>query len=184
MDKIETKEYKGYTIEIYQDEAHVNPLEEWDWEAKLACFHKRYDLVNHENLDHNDYDSWEAMEKYIKKEYNPKHIQTVYMYEHGCSPVVFSFGKTCDWDSGQVGFIWGDCMKEIEDMIKMYNQYENSEVYGFIIKDNEGKEIESCWGFWGDYDDYLLTETKGIIDNKIKRKKEVEAISQTYCPIY
>ena len=116
MDKIETKEYKGYTIEVYQDDVHDNPVEAWDWDAKLACFHSRYNLVNHDNLDHNDYDSWEAMEKHIRKEYKPKHIQSVYMYEHGCSPLVFSFGKTCEWDSGQVGFIWGDCMKEIESL--------------------------------------------------------------------
>ena len=184
MDIIETKEYKGYKIEIYQDEAHENPLEVGGYRPRLALFHNRYNLVNHENLDHNDYESWEAMEKHIQKEYKPKHIQTVYMYEHGCSPLVFSFGKTCEWDSGQIGFIWGDDMQEIESMIDMYNMYINNEVYGFIIRDKEGNEIDSCWGFWGDYEGYLLTETKEIIDNVIKEKKEVAAIAQTYCPIY
>ena len=36
-------------------------------------------------------------------------------------------------------------MEEVE----VYDQYITGEVYGYVIKDEEGNELEPCWGFFG-----------------------------------
>lgn len=44
MDAIEKVEYKGYVIEIIQDDDGINPRSEWDNLATMICFHNRYTL--------------------------------------------------------------------------------------------------------------------------------------------
>ena len=51
-------------------------------------------------------------------------------------------------------------------MIKSWNDYLSGNVYGFIIEDEKGEQLGSCWGFYGDIED------SGII-------KEAEAKAET-----
>jgi hypothetical protein len=34
-------------------------------------------------------------------------------------------------------------------MVETWNQYLSGDVYGFIIEDGEGTDVDSCWGFYG-----------------------------------
>ena len=34
---------------------------------------------------------------------------------------------------------------EVED----YSNYINGSVYGYVLEDNDGEELDSCWGFYG-----------------------------------
>ena len=106
-------------------------------------------------------------------------VHTVYLYDHsGQSISVNPFG--CRWDSRQLGYIY--CTKEkalqefggkvvtakvrqraldcMESEIKTYNQYLNGDVYGFVVEDEEGDELDSCWGFYGT--DF---KTNGMLDH-------------------
>lgn len=93
----------------------------------------------------------------------------LYLYDHsGITMSTSSF--SCPWDSGQVGYIymtmerarkeWSGTDEEIrtkalaclEAEVKVYDDYLTGEVYGYVIEDDEGEEVESCWGFYGEED--------------------------------
>lgn len=65
------------------------------------------------------------------------------------------------WDSGTCGYAYitnkgaaelgpdytpAQC---IEDEVKTLDQYLRGDVYGFIIKDEDGEHLDSCWGHFG-----------------------------------
>jgi len=73
------------------------------------------------------------------------------------------------WDSGQVGVIfdtaearrscgcedWDEARIEesLRAEVKEYDTYLRGECYGYVIKDAEGDETDSCWGFLGDIEE-------------------------------
>ena len=92
----------------------------------------------------------------------------IFIYDHsGITISTSSF--TCRWDSGQVGYIYAsldDVRKEygvkrvskktrekvvrvLQSEIDAFDQYLTGDVYGFIIEDEDGNHIDSCWGFFG-----------------------------------
>jgi hypothetical protein len=52
--------------------------------------------------------------------------------------------------------------------VETYDNYLTGNVYGFKITDAEGTDIDSCWGFYGDYSgEYgALTEARSIVDSR------------------
>ncbi|MBX3245528.1 MAG: hypothetical protein KF685_13830, partial [Acidobacteria bacterium] len=67
-----------------------------------------------------------------------------------------------------------DCGREmLRAELRMWDDWATGQIYGykiFEIDENgeEGPEIASCWGFYGDYNDYMLPECRSIIDGYIK----------------
>ena len=171
----------AYTYEIIQDEDASNPRMEFDNVGTMVCFHNRYDLgdTGH-GYSSGDFNSWAELKKAIIADNNGAIILPVYMYDH--SGITISTRPfSCPWDSGQIGFIfcprekaiseWGRkiCTKKVREKaenylrgeIKTYNQYLTGDVWGYVIEDEEGNHIESCFGFYG-YD-YCEEEAKSII---------------------
>lgn len=93
----------------------------------------------------------------------------LYLYDHGgITMSTGSFG--CCWDSGQVGWIYatadmirkeyGDAGKEnyeraralLESEVQTYDLYLTGQCYGYRCLEGE-EEVDSCWGFLGDFDD-------------------------------
>ena len=93
----------------------------------------------------------------------------------GISMYVGSGAHSCDpggWDSGQVGWIYADRKKCIEEWggkskrftkhvremaeqclrqeVETYDQFLTGDVWGFVIEDANGEHVDSCWGFFGD----------------------------------
>lgn len=116
----------------------------------------------------------------------------LYLYDH--SGITISTGAfACPWDSGQVGFIfvtrdailkeWGGTrltpklrQKAIDLMngeVETYDDYLTGNVYGYSIEDAEGDHLDSCWGFYGDYDsDYgALSEGKAALASELADRK-------------
>jgi len=94
-------------------------------------------------------------------------FKTLYLYDHsGLSISTSPF--SCQWDSGQVGYIYltpdtigGDREKALaclESAVQTYNQYLTGDVWGFTIEDEDGDIVESCWGFYGE--EYCITDAK------------------------
>jgi hypothetical protein len=95
-------------------------------------------------------------------------ILPLYLYDHS-GITMNTTGFDCPWDSGQVGFIYvprQDIMKEYDKKyltkslrarvearlkaeVEVYDQYLRGDVYGFILEDENGETIDSCWGFYG-----------------------------------
>lgn len=164
-------EYKlsnGKKLEIIDDNSPENPRN-WDNMGTMVCFHRRYDLGDEHNYDHNDYSGWGEMERAIIKNEKPAVILPLYLYDH--SGITISTSPfSCPWDSGQIGFIFiskeklkkeygvkrvtNDLIKKAEKCllgeVKTYDQYLTGEVYGYRVIDEEGNEVDSCWGYYGD----------------------------------
>lgn len=107
----------------------------------------------------------------LEKRFFDKYIVLpVYMYDHSAislSTTPFS----CSWDSGKLGYIYAhkeDIRKEygvkritkkvrelVESILKSeintFDHYVQGEVYGYIVEDEAGDQVDSCWGFIGDF---------------------------------
>lgn len=84
-------------------------------------------------------------------------------YEH--SGIVYSLrgeGMRCRFDISDVAgiMLWQDKPKDLGPMadrekyargfLESYNAWVNGEVYGYMITDENGADVDSCWGFIGD----------------------------------
>lgn len=87
----------------------------------------------------------------------------IYMYDHSGLTVSHNpFG--CRWDSGQLGwhYMTKDVLEQVFDgdiqhaeaymdaQIKIYDDYLEGDVWMFVIEDEEGEDVFSCRGFYGD----------------------------------
>ena len=188
---------KTFILKIEQDQDPMNPRTEFDNCGKMVCFHKRYTLGDKHDLNADDFDDWGEMAEHLKTEYQAAVILPLYLYDHG--GISMSTGSfSCPWDSGQVGFIYMDretilreapgnpkiltkkakqwATKYLEAEVEYYDHYLTGEVYGFIVEDEDGEQLDSCWGFFG-YD-YCKVEGKQSLDYyigqaKIDAKKEL-----------
>jgi hypothetical protein len=89
------------------------------------------------------------------------------MYEHS-GIAISTTPFNCSWDSGKIGFVLitkkdlreaMNCKritskvieyakKVIEAEVSEYGQYLNGDVYGYQILDEDGNEIDSCYGYY------------------------------------
>jgi len=143
-----------------------------------------YDLAGIEDTDNVSLDT--AIELAHKKNV----ILPLYLYDHsGITMSTSSF--SCQWDSGQVGWIHMShekirkefsCkrvsvkMREriegyLTNEVKSFDDYITGNVYGFSItrEDPDGYvDVDSCWGFLGDPEDYMFGEIKSHIEYDIE----------------
>jgi hypothetical protein len=189
----QTEEYKGYTINIFFDEYPDNPRE-GDNLGIMQCFHKKYNLGDKHIVDSKDYNSWNEMEHDLIKNFDAAVILPIYMYDHS-GVTVSTKPFSCPWDSGRLGliFVTRDALlkkynmkklskkvletakKELESEVEIYDQYLGGDVYGFKIKDLDGNEIDSGWGFYGNEGiENIINEAKNEIDKILLLDKEEE----------
>jgi hypothetical protein len=183
MEHINEEVIDNYILRVYYDEYPSNPREDENL-TKMVCFHKRYDLGDKHDINHDDFESWNEMEKYLTGIEKPIVIKPLYLYDHsGITISTSSF--SCRWDSGQVGFVYirkedvrnefsikrcGQNMVErcnviLEGEVEVYDKYIQGLVYGFRVfkvTDGDEEELESCWGFYDE--DECLTEAKCIME--------------------
>ena len=191
---IETTKYKGYKIEIFQDENPENPIKEWDMLGEFICWHRNYDLGNSKRFD-----TPEEVREYAKK--TNSLLYPLYMYDH--SGIGLSLSNTyypynCPWDSCQLGYVLVDrekALKEyskkiltkklkqkiydvIQSEVNTYNQYLSGDVYGYKVFDKDGEEIDSCWGYYGM--EYAVEEAKSVVDYSVKEyiKQHIEKVKK------
>lgn len=180
---IHTEQYKGFTINVVSDSYPLNPRTEWDNLATLALFHSRYSLGD---KNHGLTMAECAAIRKNKKDYLSL---PVFGYDHG-GITINTVGYSCHWDSGQLGIIFiskADIRKEysvkriskkleqkvydiMRGEVKTYDDYLTGNVYGFIIEDKQGETVDSCFGYYGDYQGYLMQEAKSMCDYTDKEK--------------
>ena len=119
-------------------------------------------------------------------------ILPLFLYDHSVQSIstatFIGRAQHAEWDSGQVGYIYADRKAIFENFgagnaetrekaenllcaeVESYDQYLRGECYGFRVYE-DGEEIDSCWGFLGDVDDwredvksYLPAEAQPLAD--------------------
>lgn len=174
---IESEKYKGHTIRIEPDLDPMNPRKEWDNLGTMLCRHPRYELGDEQGSVDEIRDILEGRREDVAV------ALPLYLYDH--SGITISTSPfSCRWDSGMVGVIYitkEKAFKEydqkkltrafkerlagyLESEVKAYDQYLTGQVYGYIVEDEEGNRIESCWGFFGETDE-AMNEGKRIVDH-------------------
>ena len=171
--------YKGYDIEIEQDDCSYNNPRGWDKLGTMVCWHRRYALGDENpKIDPSEYRLSLLDDKTVQKveamnyrgEYEKAHSLTekmleqqyimlpLYLYEH--SGITMSTGSfSCPWDSGQVGFIY----VSKEDALKEYT-------WKRITSARYARIVEHLRGEVHTYDQYIsgdlwLFDVPGIDGN-------------------
>lgn len=163
----------GSQLEIHTDPDPDSPRN-WDNLGTMVCFHKGYQLGDKHDYKADDYNGWDELAEAIQKDHPCCVILPLYLYDH--SGITISTGSfNCDWDSGQIGFIfisrkkigeeYNDHGGRSDDQIReylcnevaTYDQYLTGDIWGFIYREppctkcgGPGEESDSCWGFFGE----------------------------------
>lgn len=166
-------EYKGYKLEVYQDDDVTETTRDYDNLGKIITWHRRYDFTD-KSVKENFNFLTESPETFLDYANKNKFIyKSLYMYDH--SGISFSLSNTTypfndRWDAGQVGYIFATPeeikkwfkVNEITDKIKeeIYDEFNNEieelnsdaegdSFYYILYKNNE--QIDSLSGIRYEY---------------------------------
>jgi len=84
------------------------------------------------------------------------------------------------WDTSLLGAVlvakteWPEQDKAEEaaqGLVNTWNGYLSGNVYGYTIEDAQGEHLDSCWGFYGDYDKDggALLEARAVVDHRTNK---------------
>jgi hypothetical protein len=180
------------TVRIVQD-SFVESPRSWDNLAKMIFTGGHTHLGDKHEVDFNLF--FESRQDFIDRgeEVVFKDVVVCYpvhLYEHSGTSISISdsYPYNCRWDSGTIGFAivtkedirknWNikrvtkEYIEQADRILKgeveTLNQYVMGEVYGFIVEDENGEHIDSCYGFYGSD-----IEENGIADYLEKKYLEV-----------
>lgn len=140
---------------------------DWDNLGKMVLSHKRYNLPNEVDLNFDNFDGWDEVEKYLRDEHDAYIVLPVQMYDH--SGVSIYVGNEHDrWDGGQLGFIMATgadirswfgvkritkevkerAIQTLNDEVEAYDQWQRGEIYDFVLEDKQGNVLDSCCGWY------------------------------------
>ena len=210
MESVETIQYRGFNIEIYQDENALSPEDMGDTGAFLVHYHRDFEIENKlcpqrilaqmliltARIIPSQYD--DDTDDQIHRCLHNYHFFPVATYIH--SGVVLSLcgDEFPDqrWDVSHVGGYFcaksewpkrADALKHAQAMIERWNDYLSGGVFGYNIEDVD----DSCWGFYG-HDHAksgLLESAQGAIDYHIKtmraeHTRRVKALLKSHAPLF
>lgn len=200
-DNLHEELYKGYKIELIQDEDAENPRTEWDNLGTIGHWHRRY-VMGEVDLRH-DFIAREGIEEFIATlEKQGAVVLPISMLDHSGITIWVGnkphWSDSAGWDSGQVGYIWAEAKKirneymvkritkkireKVEAVLKSevatFNAYLNGDVVGYVVTKDE-EEIDSCWGFFPETEEgtfkarfgYVLDQARSIVDHREKNNE-------------
>lgn len=179
MVEFDKTEYRGYTITTYYDDTPENPL---SWDTNIGTVYTKGGNYGGEDVEDILDDDGLLTNEVAEKNY----CLPVYMYKH--SGVAVSTAPFADaWDSGQIGWIIfskekaakefpGDveekALNAMRQTIDLWGAYLEGDVYGYITTDEDGDEIDSCWGFYGSEGrKYMLKDAQENIECEIRHQE-------------
>jgi hypothetical protein len=177
-DAYETFEHKGFTVELHWDTDPMNPRTDYDNFGTMYCVHGRYTL--------GDADAYPPQDDDI--------VLPLYLYDHS-GVTMNTTGFSCPWDSGQVGYIYVSrdqvrhefntkritskiidrVKKLLVNEVETYDKYLRGECYGYIVRDEDGEEVDSCWGF--DDEEYCREQAVSGIDYELRMHAPCEQLT-------
>lgn len=109
-------------------------------------------------------------------------------FEHGnCQWGLQGEVFQCQWDTAQVAgiLVWEqdvgnlgpktykDRQQDARIFLETYTNWANGNVYGYILETEDGKDVDSCWGYYGDEDlKSAIKEAMGKEDKIVRIKGE------------
>ena len=172
MDAVETFKVGNKTVKIVIDEDAESPRNDGRDNCDMfILFHKNYNLGDKHEYVSSQFSGWDEMEKQIIKDHKPVEMRRIYLYDHS-GITIADHPFSCPWDSGMIGFAlisresalkemsakkvtkkvkeWAK--KYLDATIEEYDQYIRGNCFGYIVEDEDGEHLDSCYGFIGDLD--------------------------------
>jgi hypothetical protein len=191
MDAIHTETKAKCTLEIIPDENYDQSPDEWgDDSLFLVGFHRAFTVKRDKIVTQGQCraiftrdpeDDEKEIAKELKKQY---HVFGLEAYIHSGVVLVLSHeGNFVDrqWDVSQLGAVfvskaeWKDranAKKAAQGLVKTWNDCLSGNVYGFIVKDERGETLDSCWGYIGDWEKSgVLEEGKSALECATTKKE-------------
>ena len=181
---------RTFTLEIKRDEDPESPRT-FDNLGHMVLFHRDGYGDSHKMSVE------DAKALYAKIQKGDGVALPVFMYEHG-GVTISTKAFSCPFDSGQVGFIYADkemirnnwgckvvtkkrlaqALSILQSEVDTYDKYLTGDVHGYIIKDEDGEVVDSCWGFYG-LDD-AKAQGKEALESQVKweakQEKAIDAV--------
>lgn len=174
-------DYKGMSIKIYYDSDADSPAS-WGNEDYFLCADYRHLYLKDTPLSADECRNAMLDNKAFLKGY---YIFPVSIYDH--SGIALSLGTSHGWDYSNYcaflcvkrmkGWSWAkrQAEKRASNLVDTWNEYLSGEVYGFVSEDEDGEQIDSCWGFYGeDGIKEAIAEAKDVIDYEIEKRAKAE----------
>jgi len=175
---------EGKKMFVEYDEYMDSPRS-WDNVCKFI-FIGNYSHLGDKHDFHESHDSFDAHQKHIEKQLDVAFITPIYAYVHS-GMTISTEPFSCPWDSGKLGWVvmtkqalrenYGvkrvtkklieKAMIHVEGEVKTLDNYIKGNVYWFKIEDENGEEVDSCGGFFGDI------EENGMLEYLSKEDREV-----------
>lgn len=114
-------------------------------------------------------------------------VLPLFLYDHS-GRTISTAPFSCPWDSGQVGYIYvtferarqahgwkvitkarrAKLVEYLQDEVKAYDDYLTGQVYGYVLTDENGDDVDSLWGI---YDvEYARTEARNAATQYAKEQ--------------
>jgi hypothetical protein len=175
-------------VAIETDDHRDDTSRDWDNLGTMVCWHRRYQLG-----DKHEFKTPQDFEESDERKDIALMLPLGLIDHSGISMYVGSGAHACDpggWDSGQVGWIYvtraklrseysrkyvtKSLLAKAEEVlrgeVKTYDQDLTGDVYGYIIEDEHGNDVESCWGFYGI--ECVREEARSAAENAVKEEAE------------
>lgn len=195
MEEIKSIDYKGMTIRMCYD-LNADSPREWDNVGTIYSNHKYYNPDGHK-IDEIENEDGEL----VSGELDMRFIWLpIYYYEHGGLSVSTrrDYPYNDKWDGGLFGIIavekervrkdWGwkaitkkrreQILRCLEGEIEIFDSYCKGDVYGFVVEDEDGEQIDSCYGYYGDEGmKDAIFDAEDSIDCELERRKKAEIMA-------
>lgn len=156
------KTYKHVTIEIERDEYAGNPRDEFDNVSTFYGFRGREIVGGKQDVEYR---------------YPEELNEAIDELRRAGAVIVESWPRYAVIEPKEGRAEWGRKWRKMAEKcaraeLDEFESWANGEVYGYIIKNADGEELESVWGFYGEQ--YAEEEAESSADLYEKEAQEAE----------
>lgn len=200
---VHTEKHAGFKIEIWHDEDSPNPATDFDQPGEYTIFQSNdfclSSSVKHpyskdgflEDCENGALDGY-VLFLFTLDRYNALNARQA-------SPANFEDFARFDgvWliSPDEIKKEWGETNTVLpngeftpQQMAERYGKaflqemddYYMGNVYGYKVLDDDGEEVESVWGFIGDYDGYILEEARRVAEYEAKSRAEADKFAEAF----